>query len=190
MKTLHLFLLLGIILLTACISKVQKDKDESIDNLKRISYETKINDSDTINHKVIFSTSDLKKAKFLSAQEINKKIKLTDYVGSEGEVDCGFIILPNCKDKIVAIQFIQGDENSMYYLGAIKDNAFIVDNAVDVSPEWYEPEDNGKNYMKRTFEIYDDYSVSVKTKEVKNGMEQNYVKHFNLNGDGKYIDVK
>jgi len=69
-------------------------------------------------------------------------------------------------------------------------NAFIVDNAVDVSPEWYEPEDNGKNYMKRTFEIYDDYSVSVKTKEVKNGMEQNYVKHFNLNGDGKYIDVK
>lgn len=188
MKT-NICLLSILILLFSCLgnSNKKKIKESSGDSCEIVK-------SDTMGahgRKILYSTVDLLNAKLLSLEELSKKLPSISLSSDKIEslnMD-GFIIIGRYKSHNIIIEYIEGD-NLVYYIGCVKTKLFFLNDGVNVSPEWGEPENEINCYEKRKFELYTDYLLRVDTEEMLDGVKKKYTKYYRINDEGKFYEVK
>ena len=140
------------------------------------------------NTNIIFSTSDLFSSDWLTSDEIEQK---TSYIGHS---DNSYIILPLFKNREIVIVLLDDGDFEMYYLCLIVDGFVKVDNnliSLDITPDWSEPENEVNVYCKKTFKIYEDYTIEINTEE-KNGDSKvkKYTKNYRINDEGNFYEIE
>lgn len=176
-----------LLLLIGCLGNSNKNnKKDSIEVLK--------NDTNKIPEKtLLYSTKDLLDVQLLSLEELIDELPNISLPSRENEIsilnEMVYLIIGKYKEYNIIIECFEGD-NLVYYIGCVKKELFYMDEGVNVSPEWEEPE-NGKNcYEKRNFELYSDYLLKIETEEMLNGIKKLYTKYYRINDSGEFYEVK
>ncbi|GHT42024.1 hypothetical protein FACS189437_09630 [Bacteroidia bacterium] len=138
--------------------------------------------------KIIFSTEDLLSANFVLADDINKKVSLTEYYDNGAYY--AFLLLPKYEKYDVIIEFIQGDENDMYYLCILRSGEINVNKGLNISPYWSAPSDDEHFWEKKKIEIHDDYTIHIDTEKSEEGVVQKFTKYYRINDKGEFYEVK
>ena len=142
------------------------------------------------NSNIIFSTEDIQKSKFEPFESIKKKTSYSEYY-DDGVVNT-FLVLPKYKKYDILINCMQGDENRMYYLCVVKDGKLKPDrrDALDITLDWSEPDNEVNVYCKKTFKIYEDYTIEIHTENGNYGKIQRYTKYYKINDKGDFYEVE
>lgn len=188
---INLCLLSILILLFGCLnnSNKKKNKESSGSSCEIVKNDT----IETYKRKILYSTADLLNAKLLSPEQLSKKLPSLslslDKIESLNRDGMMFIIIGRYKSHNVIIEYLEGD-NIVYYIGCVKTKLFFLEDGVNVSPEWEEPENDINCYEKRKFELYADYLLRVDTEEMLDGVKKKYTKYYRINDEGKFYEVK
>jgi uncharacterized protein (TIGR02145 family) len=157
-----------------------------------------ITKSELNKNKVIFSTKDLDSATFISPDKYPSKITCHD--GKKYYNADGLIKLPNYKNFEIVIYSIPGGDTAPYTLCVVKPETTDV-GCLNITPHWSEPENGDNVYNKKTFKIYENYTIEIHTEEQgyteehddrgesKYGKPLKYTKYYRINDKGDFYEV-
>jgi hypothetical protein len=127
---------------------------------------------------VLFSIEDLDSAAWISPTEYPLK-----KIGHDGELydNKDYLLkLPNYKNFEIVILSASGKNNEPYIFGVVKSGILHVDTNLTITPQW----DN--SYRKKTFKIYNDYTVQIDTENKENNYSPEYTEYYRINDNGDF----
>jgi hypothetical protein len=151
-------------------------------------------------NKIIFSTKDIENAAWLSPDKYPLK-----NIGHDGKIydnEDYLIKLPDYKDFEIVIWSTPGGDDNPYALCVVKSGIIMALNeSLDITPRWSEPGNDDNVYCRKTFKIYEDYTIEIYTEEkgyvderdekgeLKYGKAQKYTKYYRINDNGDFCEV-
>ena len=139
------------------------------------------------NSNIILSTEDLSTSDLLTPEEIMRNAYLKECY-DDGATS--YIVLPSFGNKKIVIVLLYGGDYPMYYLCVINFGIINIKKSLDITPHWSEPGNDENNYCKKTFKIYEDYTIEIHTEEGKNGKVKKYTQQYRINDEGNFYGVE
>jgi hypothetical protein len=187
--------------------KLSENKDAvAIENCLENATEIKLSEN-----KVVFTTKDLKKTAWPKRNDLENATWISPdkyplkSIGHDGKIydNKDYLLkLPNYKNFEIVIWLGEGADNIPYALCIVKSGIIMaLDKSLDITPDWSDPEDYDNVYCRKTFKIYDDYTIEIYTEEkgytderdedgnFKYGKAQKYTKYYRINDNGDFCEV-